>query len=305
MSRPAAPASDDPDPLVLVGALHVDELCWPTGRLVPRASNPVRHARRPGGVAANVARAAAASGDGRAVVLCAALGDDADARWLLDALGGDGVDCRAVRVPGRPTGRYTVVHDEAGELLLGLSDVDIAETLDAAAVRAALAGTRAAALVLDANLSPGCLAALLERADAADPGPRAPRVALAVSPAKAARLAPHLGALDLLFCNRREGAALAGTPADAPLEAIADALLALGCRRFVLSDGGAPIVVQRPEGRHLVPVPRATIRGTVNGAGDALAGATLARWLARGDLTGAVSEAGVAAAGAVLAAAGP
>jgi len=311
--------------LVIVGALHVDELTWPIGPLVPNASNPVRRERRIGGVGANVARAAtmavarsaalaatantapvAARVDARAsrsavhgrdVVMIAALGDDADATWLVASLVADGVDVRRHTVDGRASGRYTVVHDERGELFVGLADTTVAETLDAAAVRARLAGTEAAALVLDANLDAACLSALLARTDTADD---APRVALAVSPAKAMRLGPFLSAVDLLFCNRREAAALGGLDTRAPIAALGDALLALGSTRFVLSDGADAVLVHTPESRTLVPVPPLDVGRSVNGAGDALAGATLVRWLDDGDLAAAVREAGLPAAAGVL-----
>ena len=281
-SAPAPPTPAADAPLVLVGALHVDELVWPEDALVARASNPVRRTQRPGGVGANVARAAARTG-ALPVALVAATGDDDDARRLVASLAEAGVDCRAVAVPGRPSGRYTAVHDADGELFVGLADTGLAETLDAATVRTRLDDIDPLALVVDTNLSGGCIDDLLA-ADAARAvganGRRVPRVALAVSPAKAARLATTARSIDLLFCNRREAAALGARATDAPLERHADALLAAGFARFVLSDGAAPLLVQTPAARTAVTVPPLPRARSVNGAGDALAGATLGRWLA-------------------------
>lgn len=293
----------------MIGALHVDELVHPLRELVPRASNPVRREHRAGGVAANVARSArrrarASADAGREVVLVTALGDDADGEWLRATLRDEGVDCRARRLADRPSGRYTVVHDARGELHLGLADTGIVETLSATSVRAALDELRPAALVLDANLSGDCLGELLGGRPAApgdDPLAGVPRVAMAVSPDKAARLTGRLGRIELLFCNRREAAALTGLGVDAPLDALSDALGALGTRRLVLSDGAAPLLVRDGERRTRIAVPPVTgALVSVNGAGDALAGATLVQLLAGGDLAAAVRESGLPAAREIL-----
>ena len=293
----------------MIGALHVDELVHPLRELVPRASSPVRREHRTGGVAANVARSARrrarASADAvRDVVLVTALGDDADGERLRATLRDEGIDCRARRLSDRPSGRYTVVHDARGELHLGLADTGIVETLSAASVRAALGELRPAALVLDANLSGDCLGELLGARSCApgdDPLDGVPRVAMAVSPDKAARLAGRLAQIDLLFCNRREAAALTGLDVDAALDALSDALGALGSRRLVLSDGAAPLLVQDGGQRARIAVPPVTeALVSVNGAGDALAGATLVHLLAGGDLATAVRESGLPAARDIL-----
>ena len=241
-------------------------------------------------------------------MLVSAIGDDADGGRLHAALRGEGIDCRALRLAGRRTGSYAAVHDASGELYIGLADTGVVESLSAAAVLDALDGIRPAALVLDANLSPDCLRTLLAApspAPSTDDVPRldahrldeVPRVALAVSPDKALRLSSRLRELDLLFCNRREAAALAGLPVPAPLDALADALVALGVHRIVLSDGDAPLIVHEGERRASISVPPlAAAPASVNGAGDALAGATLAHWLDADDLEAAVRESGLPAA---------
>mgnify|MGYP000185295197 CR=1 FL=1 len=309
----AAPASriGPDDPILVIGALHVDELYWPTAALAMRASNPVRRERRVGGVAANVARAARAErtrsrgGEptARPVMLCAALGDDGDGQWLRAHLCEHRIDDRTVLVAGASSGRYTVVHDDDGDLLVGLADVDVAERLDAASVFGRL-DREPAVIAVDANLSPACLDDLLSpdgsRIDRPSAWRDVARIAFAVSPVKAARLAPHLPAIDLLYCNRREAAALGRVDVDASTDTLADALQGAGCRRFVLSDGGAPALVHEPAGRRSLPVPAVSIAGSVNGAGDALAGASLAHWLAHADLAAAVAEAGIPAALAIL-----
>ena len=289
-------------PLVAVGALNVDLVFRLTGPARERASNVATLERRVGGVAANVARAyeagrtdALASGragfepEGLAAdgpLLVCAVGDD-------PAPGCEGVTLLGVRRPGAAASTYAAVLDADGELRLGLAATDVVETLTAAEVDARLEGRlagRPGAWLVDANLSASCLAELAERA-------REPFAAMAVSPQKAPRLADLAHRVDCLFCNRREAVALTGTDVDAPLDALARALRERGWRRAVLTDGPAPLIVVEPDGTTVLDVPVVPGDGPgVNGAGDALAGATLVHWLAGAPLAEAVARAGLPAA---------
>ena len=307
-----------PSPLVCVGALNVDLVFRLTGPVRERASNVATLERRVGGVAANVARAYAV---GRTDALASGRagfepeGPVPDGPLLVCAVGDDpapaceGVELLGVRRPGAAGSAYAAVLDADGELRLGLAATDVVETLTAAEVDARLeerlegrsGGRRAGAWLVDANLSTSCLAELAERT-------RAPFAAMAVSPQKAPRLADLAHRVDCLFCNRREAVALTGLEADAPLGALARALRNRGWRRAVLTDGPAPLIVVEPDGTTVMDVPPAPMRGTasdtpgtddgpgVNGAGDALAGATLVHWLAGAPLADAVARAGLPAA---------
>mgnify|MGYP000011319077 CR=1 FL=1 len=281
-------------PLVFIGALHVDELIWPTDSMNLHASNPVRRERRVGGVAANAARAAGEWSE-RQVHLIAATGDDADASWLAQTQRDAGVECHTQRLCNATSGRYTAIHDEHGELLLGLAETAVAERLDTADACHTLSGLQPVATVLDANLSSDSLEWLLM-----PDKPLGKSVALAVSPAKAHRFARRLERIDLLFCNRREAAALCDCEPTAGIDSLADGLLSAGARRFVLSDGARPIVVQTPAARVRISVPSLAIGTSVNGAGDTMAGASLALWLEHEDLAASVSNAGLPAAHAII-----
>ena len=308
-----------PFPLVAVGALNVDLVFRLTGPVRERASNVATLERRVGGVAANVARSYAAERD--AALASGATRPAPDGPVLACAVGDDlvppcaGVELLAVTRPGAAGSTYAAVLDAGGELRLGLAATDVVETLTAEEVRARLGGRRAGAWLVDANLSAACLAGLAERAasvrgpgDGPDGSSAAPFAAMAVSPEKALRLAPLASLVDCLFCNRREAAALTGAGTDAPLATLARALRDLGWRRAVLTDGPAPLAVVEPDGTTVLDVPPAPAPGPapdapgpddgpgVNGAGDALAGATLVHWLAGAPLADAVARAGLPAA---------
>jgi len=261
---------------VVIGALHLDLV----GRLAdahrPAASNPVRFEASPGGVGANVARAIAAAGlPCRLITPCG--GDSASDPVLVLP----GVTIDRVAIGGCEPGRYVAILDQRGELVAGYSDTRACEMASAGQLLAVLARQAATLCVLDANLSAEAIAGTVA-------GSRAPIAAVAVSPVKAQRLAPVATGIALLFCNRREALALTRVPDGASLETLADGLHAAGFARVVLTDGPAGLLVAEPEGRHRLAAPSVGAGGVagVNGAGDALAGATLARLALSGTAPG-------------------
>ena len=313
-------------PLVAVGALNLDLVFRLRGPVRERASNVAALERRTGGVAANVARAYAV--ERTTAFPPGPDGSAPDGPFLVCALGDgpappcEGVTLLGVARPGAPGSAYAAVLDPDGEFRLGLAATDVVETLTAEEALAGLGGRRAGAWLVDANLSAACLAGLARRtASGTGPGdgPHGPAgvpfAAMAVSPEKALRLGPLAPRVDCLFCNRREAAALTGVGVDASLDALARALRERGWRRAVLTDGPAPLAVLEPGGTTVLEVPVAPVRGPVpddsdggggngpgvNGAGDALAGATLVHWLAGVPLADAVARAGLPAAARHLA----
>jgi len=266
---PPAEPSDAPPPAcpVVIGALHLDLVARLDGTHHPAASNPVRFTASAGGVGANVARAIAAAG--LPCRLIAPCGGEAASDPML-AL--PGVAIERVAVGGCEPGRYVAVLDPCGELVAGYGDMRACELAGPGALLDALRWRAATLCVVDANLSARAIAAVVAEAPA-------PIAAVAVSPVKARRLAPVATGIALLFCNRREALALTDAVVGASLEALADRLHAAGFARVVLTDGPAGLLVSEPGARHRLAAPAvgAEKMSGVNGAGDALAGATLAR----------------------------
>ena len=123
--------------------------------------------------------------------------------------------------------------------------------------------------VVDANLPDETLAFLAGKARRAGH----PIAALAVSPAKAVRLAPLLADLDLLFVNRKEAAAILDLPAGAApfsAEALAEALARRPRPDVVVTDAAAPLAAAADGAVRSFATLAAQIR-SANGAGDALA----------------------------------
>jgi sugar/nucleoside kinase (ribokinase family) len=282
-----------------VGGAHVDRIGHLSGPAHDGASNPGTMAEWVGGCMANTLRVARAVGGGR-VGLISARGGDTGGRLVCQALSEAGVEDFSAVFLDRATPSYTAIMDADGEVMAALADMDLYETglarhLRRAEPRALIA--QAGMLLVDANLPSDAIGALCDATDA-------PIVALAVSPAKAPRIAPHAARFALAFMNRREMNALISAPLGEPVTpATLARLSALGFRRAVISDGGGPVTVLDGDAAWRQPVGEAANPVDVTGAGDALAGATLAHWPGRA-LPSAV-RVGVAAAAATIGVTGP
>jgi len=277
--------------ILIVGAVHVDEVAHSTVPLVMKASNRIQWQHTLGGVATNVARAAHHSLAGAsAVSLIGTVGDDPRGRQIQQILEASGINASLSVNPQYNTGRYTVIIDNDGELCVGLSDVAIAEQLTCGHVHQATHWPTTQAVLIDANLTQSCIEDIIDQTSPDS----IPTAAVAVSPAKALRLLPIATKLDLLFCNRREAAALTRLPNESnPIEKLAEGLLETGFKQFILTDGSEPALLQLHDERLCVPVPAISLAQNVNGAGDALAGATFAQWTQGLSLRNALTEHGL------------
>lgn len=240
-----------------------------------------------GGVARNVAENLARLGI--EVGLVSRVGDDLEGRRVVEESLRAGIDMRAVRpVAGARTASYTAIFSGEGELVIGLADMAIFDGIEPEAVAAEITAFAAEGfLFADANLP----AAALQAVAAAKAG--RPLACVPVSVQKLARLVPILAAIDILFLNLHEARALLGSGEEA--EDLAARLAAGPVPRGLLTLG--PRGALAWEGERVTPIAALASRPTnVNGAGDALAGATLARLSAGDDFLTAARRAMAAAA---------
>lgn len=295
------PVPSDKKRVLIVGAVHVDDIAKPDSTLVPLASNPVRWSQHIGGVGANAACAAARSLNQAGPVyvdFLATVGDDANAKQLERTLKALDINTIFKRFENTSTGRYSAIMNLDGELYIGLSDVSLAEQLSDSIVNELIDWNGVAAVLLDANLSASCLSGVANLAKKR----KIPVAAMSVSPVKTQRLVAIADKIDLLFCNRREASAMttAAQSSDS-LDALADSLARLGFSDLVLTDGQQPVVVQCNNRRTSIDIQAVKNTHHVNGAGDALAGATFSAWAMGMDLCDAVREKGLTASAHVVA----
>ncbi len=266
--------------IACLGGATLDHRIEPLGQLRTGTSNPVRSESSAGGTARNIAEALARLG--LEVDLFSRVGRDPAGDRLLADLERLGADVAGVdRDPRLATASYTAVHDEHGELVMGLADMEILDRLDLAWLEDRLEGLREHDLwIVDANLPRPVLERLAEAL------PEGGRIyADPVSVEKSARLAPVLARIDTIFPDRAEAAALANSEEDEPPELLAGRLLERGPRRVVTTLGSEGVRIDTPARHDKLPAVEIEKLVSVNGAGDCLvAGFVFAERAANADL---------------------
>lgn len=254
-----------------IGGAHVDRRGRMSGEHVPGASNPGSMHEDAGGGTFNALRVAARRGIQAALI--SVRGGDAAGQMVASAAASAGiVDLSAVFLD-RATPSYTAVLDRDGDVVAALADMELYEIafpkqLRRSKIREAVAW--ADCVLTDANLPE----AALQRLTAAAEG--TPVHAIAISPAKAARLRPVLSRLACLYMNRREAAALAGMDTGRSAVELAARLRELGLPSGTISEGSRPVLAFDASGMFAMEPPPPGRIVDVTGAGDALAGAAMA-----------------------------
>lgn len=282
--------------LVGIGAAHVDRIGQVTGTHHPGASNPGKLNSTVGGGTFNALRAAVLRGLDSAALISARGGDE-DGRRIAETIEASGVEDRSAVFLDRSSASYTAILDETGEQVTGLADMAIYETalprqLRRKPVRETIAA--AGAVLCDANVTAEAVNEVCRLATG-------PVFSIAVSPAKSVRLLDSAAALHTVFLNQRELKALTG---EADKRAGLAKLAGLGFGRAVVTEGRKPICLMDEGEVSKMPLPQVPRVTDVTGAGDALAGATIAALVRGRTLREAVLD-GIAAAQLTLAVHGP
>jgi pseudouridine kinase len=248
--------------VVVIGGCNADVVAS-ADPLPAGVSTPGRVRVGPGGAARNVAENLLRLGVPTRLV--AGVGSDPLSDQVVAATARSGVDVSGV-VPTdvRPNAYVAVV--SGGRVLYAVSQMTASEALGPEHVRAHAAAVRASrCIVADANLAPATLEAAVSLPR------RGALCLLAVSPAKAGRLAAHLSRADLLVCSAREAAVLGGQVVSTVEQArqAASVLRAQGPSVVVvtLADAG---LVWAGQAVHHAPAPPVTVVDP-SGAGDAVA----------------------------------
>jgi len=289
--------ADNSIALLGIGGAHIDRIGHVCGNYHPGASNPGRLMTSVGGGCFNALRNAALRGAVPAAML-SARGGDHDGTLVADTMERAGIADLSVVFLDRRTASYTAILDSSGEQIAGLADMDIYEAalprqLRRKAVRETISSAKA--LLVDANLPEPALRTICDLA-------AGPVFAVAISPVKAMRLAAVAERIAAVFMNRREMTALGEGSGASGLSGLA----ARGFKRAVVTGGARSVLVLDGTQRFAVKQPLAGMIADVTGAGDSLAGATIARLIAAPDtpLAEAVRD-GVAAAQMTIRATGP
>lgn len=177
-------------------------------------------------------------------------------------------------------------------MIAGLADMELYEIAFPKQVRRAKlrdAVAAADAVLCDANLPAAALKTLFSVAAGR------PIFAIAISQAKAIRLPDSLAAFSCLFMNGNEARALSGLDTNAASSELVDALRRRGLASGVITAGSRTVLGFDESGAFGIRPPAARRIVDVTGAGDALAGATIAALLHGEALRDALRD-GIAAA---------
>ncbi|MFC3209345.1 carbohydrate kinase family protein [Aquamicrobium soli] len=275
--------------LLAFGGAHIDRRGRVSGAYVPAASNPGTLREEVGGGTFNALRWAVRRG--LAASLCSIRGGDDAGDRVARAIEAASIRDLSAVFLDRTTPSYTALIDAEGELIAGLADMglyDLAfpKQMRRSKLREAAAG--ADALLCDANLPTAALERCLDLAGGK------PCFGIAISPAKIVRFVPLLDRLSILFMNRREAAALTGQALDTPGAELVAALRKLDLERAVVTGGSGPLLAYEAEGAFTITPPALPAIADVTGAGDALAGTTIAALMQGQALRPALRE-GIAA----------
>lgn len=274
--------------IIGIGGAHIDRRGQVSGDYIPAASNPGTMREDIGGGALNALRNAVQLG--LTCTMMSIRGGDAAGDQVARAIANSGIIDMSATFLDRATPTYTALIDRHGELVTGFADMglyDIAfpKQLRRSSVREAIAAHRA--VLCDANIPQAGVERLVELA--ADK----PIYAIGVSPVKVMRLQIVLPRLACLFINRTEAAALTGQMGGTTSEMV-DGLRALGLQAGVITAGQDALALFDGESTQILQPPAPACVRDVTGAGDALAGATVAALLKGMQLADALRE-GVAA----------
>ncbi|MGD8189777.1 carbohydrate kinase family protein [Brevibacillus ginsengisoli] len=193
---------------LVVGAANVDIKGEPDQTLLLGTSNPGVVHISPGGVARNVAENLGLLGED--VTLCALVGEDTDGESLKQLTASRGVSTVGMlRLANQRTGRYVSIHNEQGEMIAAIADMEINEAWTEEHQALGLEFIRehkVSGVLIDANVPVHVMDAFLEAANVE----KIAIVAAPVSPKKALKWRGRLHGVSLLVLNQQEAAVLSG-----------------------------------------------------------------------------------------------
>ncbi len=255
--------------LLCIGSVLWDVIGRSNAHMERGSDVPGRIVRLPGGVALNVAMAARAYG--MTPALLSVVGRDAAGDELVAALDRMGlVTSTLYRSDDLPTDIYMAVEGGNG-LIAAIADAHSLEAAGDKVLRPLDGMDYAGPIAVDGNLTGDLLGRI-----AADPRFADADLRIApASPGKAERLLPFLGhRAATLYVNLEEaGLLLHATQPDA--QAAAEALVARGLHRALVTDGPRDAACAGPGGT-VVARPRAVMVTRVTGAGDTFMAAHVA-----------------------------
>ena len=264
--------------VVVVGGVNVDIGGRTFGPLVQADSNPGKVTMSLGGVGRNIANNLALLGTD--VRMLTAYGNDVYGQRIAASCSELGIDLsHALRVSGAATSTYLYIADQAGEMAVALSDMEVCNHITPGYLAANLPLLQNAQVVIaDTNIPEEALVYLAENC-------QVPLFCDPVSTSKAKKILPILSRIHTLKPNRLEAELLSGVPIRSRQDAekAARVLLEKGVHRIFLSMGADGVLAAMGQEVLWLPnLPGNMVNTT--GCGDAFMAALVWAYLEGTDL---------------------
>ena len=258
---------------VVVGGVNVDIGGRSHAKLVAADSNPGKVSISLGGVGRNIAHNMTLLG--LDVKMLTAMGEDVYGNRIAESCKALGIDAsHALRVADCATSTYLYIADEAGEMAMALSDMEVCDRITPSYLSANQQVLQnAQVIVADTNIPVETLVYLAENCTV-------PIFCDPVSTIKAEKLHPILNKIHTLKPNRLEAELLSGVAIrnKADAEAAAKALLQKGVQRVFLSMGADGMYAATAEEQlWMENIPGDMVNTT--GCGDSVMAALVWAWI--------------------------
>lgn len=242
----------------VIGGMNLDILAVPSDSIIMRDSNIGHITMRPGGVGRNIASKLA--GAGCEVGFLTVLGTGQMADLLCSACNAEGINLSLSVKTECPPSVYLAVHDDSGDMLVAVNDMESMNYLTAEVIREKAEVIDSYDMcIVDANLSESVLKSVIEYV-------HIPVVADPVSTLKAKRCIPILHGLYAIKPNLIEAQAMTG---ETDAKSCAECLRKMGVRNVYISMGKNGVYYHGDYENGHIPAENVVL-SPQTGAGDAM-----------------------------------
>lgn len=264
--------------IVVVGGANVDISATSYGSIKMEDSNPGKVTLKPGGVGRNIAENLCRLG--KQTSLITALSNDLYARTITEDCESFGLDLsRSAQLENETTGLYLCINDNAGDMVVAVSSMDICQQIDTDLIDEHLDFLNNAALVvIDANLPEVTIKHIARYVTA-------PLACDLVSVSKCMKIKPILDKLTLLKANRFEAEAITRTKIDklSDLDKTAEKIFSFGCKNIIITLGDLGAYYYNADKKGRIPALPSNVMNTT-GCGDSFMAAACACYLENTDI---------------------
>lgn len=253
-------------PITCIGAANVDRKAKIIDKVCLHSSNPVTSVTTCGGVSRNVAEYLGRLGCN--TYLITSIGNDQEGKWITQ-VAEPFIDFRYVDIHlTENTGSYTAILDPTGDMVIGIADMGIYDTIDLTFMEKRWDQiVSSQCVVLDTNFPTEVLSYIVKRC-------HHEHISLCVVPgsgAKTHKIARNLQGISWLILNKEEAQILSGIPITSSRDVIkaADRLIEKGVKNVVITRGEEGVLYKSSFGEQGCITPPSIDVVDVTGAGDA------------------------------------